>query len=397
MHPNKTVGTKYQSIAAKTVSNDPKKVIYKTIHMNLGGYMGSYVWFINGKPGYAAKPIKLLPAKRYRVIFHNKTMMHHPMHIHGHWFILRNGHGKYDPLLHTIDVPPGAKVIADFDTDASGQWFFHCHMLMHMLAGMNRVFQYASLLELAEEKRPPVSISHNTRYKNRPIVRVDKLRPISLPMVREPKAHGRGFFTSNLVELGHDFARNTTSLTYTGLFGPDLNKLQVFINDAEFKGGGVENFDSDFFFWHQLSRNWAIKGGVNYFNEPTLKPYWQIGAGFEALLPYFIEVNPRFYWHKGSLKLDLALSRDVQLFNNLFVQGEVRGIFATKKVSSDLVGEGLNRVEYTVGPYYRLMPGFSVFLDYEYTKYFGSAKHQVLSRGDRASENLFLVGLSVLL
>jgi FtsP/CotA-like multicopper oxidase with cupredoxin domain len=122
--------------------------------MQLSGSMNHYVWMINELKGNQAKPIMLKSGKRYRLIFTNISMMHHPMHIHGHWFILRNGHGAYDPLLHTIDIPPGATVVADIDANASGQWFFHCHQLYHMEAGMSRVFQYDSLstIEKGENK-----------------------------------------------------------------------------------------------------------------------------------------------------------------------------------------------------------------------------------------------------
>jgi len=52
------------------------------------------------------------------------------------------------PFLHTIEVPPGATVVADFNADASGgQWFFHCHHLYHMMAGMAQVFQYSTIME----------------------------------------------------------------------------------------------------------------------------------------------------------------------------------------------------------------------------------------------------------
>lgn len=397
MHPEKTIGTKYQNLVANTPTNNPNKPIYNTINMDLGGYMDSYIWFINGVPGYDAKPIILEPAKRYRIVFHNKTMMHHPMHIHGHWFILRNGHGKYDPLLHTIDVPPGAKVYADIDTDASGQWFFHCHMLMHMLGGMNRVFQYSSLLQLAENKIKPLSIEKNTELTNRPIVRVDKLRPIPINMVKKPHTHGREFFTSNLIEFGNDFGRNTQSLTYVGLFGPDFNKFQLFINDAEWSKGKTETFDVDFFYWHQLSRTFAVKGGINYFNQPASHPYWQPGIGFESLFQYFIETNARAYWRKRSLKLDIDITRETQLTNNLFLATGIRSIWATNTVADDLIAPGLNQVQYTIGSHYRLKPGLSVFLEYERDQYYAQTKRLVLASGERAGEDLLSVGLAALL
>ncbi|WP_457589154.1 multicopper oxidase domain-containing protein, partial [Legionella pneumophila] len=103
-----TLGTKYQELKAAVKTNNPNKPVDGIIKMELFGYMDRYIWFINGLPEYKAKPILIEPGKRYRIIFTNNSMMRHPMHIHGHWFILRNGHGAYDPLLHTIEVPPGA-------------------------------------------------------------------------------------------------------------------------------------------------------------------------------------------------------------------------------------------------------------------------------------------------
>ena len=128
--------------------------------MKLFGFMDRYIWFINGVPAYNAKPINLLPGKRYRLVFTNNSMMHHPLHLHGHWMIFRNGHGAYDPLLHTIDVPPGSMVTADFDTDASGQWFFHCHMLNHMISGLARTFQYDDIIEVAKGEKKPAQSRH---------------------------------------------------------------------------------------------------------------------------------------------------------------------------------------------------------------------------------------------
>ena len=36
----------------------------------------------------------------------NRTMMHHPMHLHGHFFRVLNGQGEHVPLKHTVDVAP---------------------------------------------------------------------------------------------------------------------------------------------------------------------------------------------------------------------------------------------------------------------------------------------------
>ena len=69
-------------------------------------------------------------------------MMHHPLHLHGHFFRVLNGEGARAPRKHTLDVPPMGEVTIEFFADQSGDWFFHCHILYHMMSGMSRIFHY---------------------------------------------------------------------------------------------------------------------------------------------------------------------------------------------------------------------------------------------------------------
>lgn len=393
----KTIGTKYQNLKARVETNDPAKPVFKTIDLKLFGFMDEFIWFINGVPEYNAKPIKLLPGKRYRVVFTNNSMMHHPMHLHGHWFILRNGHGSYDPLLHTIDIPPGGQVIADLDADASGQWYFHCHMLNHMISGLARTFQYGSIIEVAKEEKRPKDIIKHTPYYNRPIVRVDKLRPIPLWLVQKPLAHPQSFWMASLLEIGGDFSRDRQMLTYQGLYGPDFHKLQLFVNDAEMTSGQIENADIDVFYWRQISQFWTIKAGANYFYRPSKTPYWQPGIGFEGLFPYFISIDSRFYYHNGSLKADIELERNTQLTNNLFFGIELRGIAATKTIAPDRIGSGLNQIYYIARPNYRISPGIVGFIELEHQQYYGVLKKILRQTGEATREDSVYFGLSFLI
>ena len=392
-----TIGTKYQHLKAKYETNDPQKPIYKTINLQLFGFMDRFIWFINGVPEYNAKPIKLLPAKRYRLVFINNSMMHHPMHLHGHWLILRNGHGNHDPLLHTIDIPPGSEVTADLDTDASGQWFFHCHMLNHMVSGLARTFQYASIIEIAKGKEQPKNIIKHTSYYNRPIVRVDELRPISLPMVDHPVHTPNKFFAASFIEFGGDFSKNRQTLTYYGLYGPDFNKLQLYINDAEMEKGNISNADIDIFYWRQISQFWMIKGGANYFYRPSKTPYWQPGIGFEGLMYYFITNNSRFYYHKESIKADIEFGRNTQLTNNLFLGTLFRAIAATKTITEDEISSGLNETQFVIRPNYRLTPGISAFMEYERTTYHRILKNIRRRNGEPVVENSLFLGLNFII
>ncbi|KTC66386.1 copper efflux ATPase (plasmid) [Legionella adelaidensis] len=390
-----TMGTKYQQLIASVKTNDPNKPVDGVIRMELFGYMDRFIWFINGLPEYRAKPILIESEKRYRIIFTNNSMMRHPMHIHGHWFILRNGHGSYDPLLHTIEVPPGATAIADFDTDASGQWFFHCHHLYHMMAGMARVFQYQTIIEVARGLKKPEYEIASTGYYNRPIVRVDEQVPIDLSLVNHPIGHHAGLYQASFLELGEDPFHNIQELSFKGLYGPDYHKIELYTEDAEVNKGSIEYADMDVFYWHLISQFWALKGGVNYFYRPG-GPYWQPGFGVEGLAPYFIDTNIRTYYHQGSFKLDVELSRDTQLFNNFLVRTGIRSILATKTVVKNELGNGLNQMRYIIRPYYRLMPALNVYAEYEYNKDYGAFKRIKQAKGEDTTETSVSLGASLL-
>jgi len=396
-YPAKTSGTQYQSLVAAVKTNDPNKPIAGIIRMELFGYMNHFIWFINGLPEYKAHPIIIQPNKRYRIIFTNNSMMRHPMHIHGHWFILRNGHGAYDPLLHTIEVAPAAVVVADLDTDASGQWFFHCHHLYHMMTGMSRVFQYSTIIDVIQHKMKPENIVKNSAYVNRPIVRIDEQVPINPALINHPMAHLPDFYWSTLIDAGEDPFNNIQQFTFKGLYGSDYNKLELFTNDAEINNGNVEDADLDLFYSHLISQFWWIKAGANYFYRPAQTPYWQPGVSIEGLMPYFIDTDLRIYYHSNSVKFDIELFRDTQISNNFFIRLALRSILATQTVTEDEIGSGLNQMRYIVRPYYRLMPGLDVFTEYEHQENYGAFKSISSNSGDPSSENSLTFGFSALI
>jgi FtsP/CotA-like multicopper oxidase with cupredoxin domain len=65
-------------------------------------------------------------------------MMEHPVHLHGMWSDLEDENHDFLVRKHTISIPPGTRRSFRVTADALGRWAFHCHMLMHMEAGMMR-------------------------------------------------------------------------------------------------------------------------------------------------------------------------------------------------------------------------------------------------------------------
>jgi CopA family copper-resistance protein len=113
----------------------------REIEMHLTGNMERFQWSIDGVSFEKSEPIVLDYDERIRLVMVNDTMMHHPMHLHGMWMELENGHGELIPRVHTVLVKPAERVSVLITADAPGRWAFHCHVLYHMEVGMFRVFE----------------------------------------------------------------------------------------------------------------------------------------------------------------------------------------------------------------------------------------------------------------
>ncbi|MEO8325761.1 MAG: copper resistance system multicopper oxidase [Nitrospirota bacterium] len=114
----------------------------REIELHLTGHMTRYMWSFDGKKYSEAKePIFFRDGERLRFTFVNDTMMEHPLHLHGMWMHLENGAGAFLPRKHTVIVKPAERVSVAITADAPGRWAFHCHLLMHMEAGMFRVVE----------------------------------------------------------------------------------------------------------------------------------------------------------------------------------------------------------------------------------------------------------------
>ena len=114
----------------------------KELRFNLTGNMNRYVWSINNKTVSETDKILIKKGAHVRIVLYNGTMMRHPIHLHGHFFRVLNGQGDYSPLKNTLDIMPMETDTLEFAATESGDWFFHCHILYHMMSGMGRIFEY---------------------------------------------------------------------------------------------------------------------------------------------------------------------------------------------------------------------------------------------------------------
>ncbi len=116
----------------------------REVELHLTGNMERYMWSFDGKKFHEVKtPIPFGYNERLRLILVNDTMMEHPIHLHGMWMEMENGHGQYNPRKHTLLVQPAQRISALITPRDKGRWAFHCHILYHMEMGMFRVVEVA--------------------------------------------------------------------------------------------------------------------------------------------------------------------------------------------------------------------------------------------------------------
>ena len=248
----------------------PKGAKTHEFKLVLGGDMERYVWHINGKAIHEDRYIEIDEGDIIRFTFENETMMHHPMHLHGHFFRVLNANGKYSPFKHTVDVPPHGKRTIEFIADEPGVWMLHCHNLYHMKNGMARFVKYRSYESPPEMKKYEAQDPHmhDHIYNHTSLLAASHQAHAAFRLMRtwdeinlEVEAHN---------SLGKHFSFNETwdvegDLVYRRWFGNFLN----------------------------------IVGGATLYHE---KGYGMIGIGYA--LPMLIETHV-FIQHEGKLRFDL--------------------------------------------------------------------------------------------
>jgi FtsP/CotA-like multicopper oxidase with cupredoxin domain len=110
----------------------PTRAVDRVHRLELGGAMMPYRWTINGATFAESTPLRVRRGERVRLQFINRTMMFHPMHVHGHTVAVTPTGVRKD----TVIVLPHQTLAVDLDATNPGQWATHCHNLYHAESGM---------------------------------------------------------------------------------------------------------------------------------------------------------------------------------------------------------------------------------------------------------------------
>jgi FtsP/CotA-like multicopper oxidase with cupredoxin domain len=99
----------YNFLEAKEKTTFNQDLPVNEMLLNLTGNMNRYVWSINGIPLSEADKIKIKSGEITRITLNNLTMMHHPMHLHGHFFRVINENGDTFSIKAFRKCTPNAK------------------------------------------------------------------------------------------------------------------------------------------------------------------------------------------------------------------------------------------------------------------------------------------------
>ena len=116
----------------------PSQAPDRELELSLDGQMKPYQWGMNGAPFGQNKPLIVGEGERVRINIANKTMMAHPVHLHGHTFALTGSGLRKD----TVVLAPMQSQAIEIDADNVGDWALHCHNLYHAEAGMMTLLNY---------------------------------------------------------------------------------------------------------------------------------------------------------------------------------------------------------------------------------------------------------------
>ena len=320
----------YDYLKSPNKTTYDKNVPVKEILLNLTGNMNRYIWSMNGVPLSEADNIKINNKEVTRITFNNLTMMHHPMHLHGHFFRVLNANGEYSPLKHTVNVPPMQEMTIEFygnNGDEYGDWFFHCHILYHMMGGMARVVSYDTPRDPRMGEFPASKI----------IAETDKWYSWGLV---DAASHTTGFnlMTSNI--------RNQFN--------------------ASFEYGWNQNLEGEFTYERYLHDYLRIFGGVNFENSTrdSLDEFSTTAVvGVRYLTPYLFNLDVRV---DSKLRPRIGLGRSIMIFPKLSVFGYYEyqidlGFVDDLPINKDFTSETV----WSAGAEYMLSRNFSLMGSYD--------------------------------
>ena len=272
----------------------------RELRFELTGNMNRYVWTIDNKTISETDRILIRKGENIRIVIYNNSMMRHPMHLHGHFFRLVNGQGDYSPLKTVVDILPMETDTIEFHaSEEYGDWYFHCHILYHMMSGMGRIFRY--------ENTPPNPQLPNPEKALKMVYHDDRRYYLGAEIGLESNGSDGEISLSN------------TRWSLSGEWRVGLNSSTGYESESHIgRYVGKNQFFIPYVGWDVRSRN-EDEPERNLFNQSNTKDNRSVAcAGFIYTMPWFVKADLRVD-HTGRLRAqfvrdDIPLTPRIRLW-----------------------------------------------------------------------------------
>ena len=296
----------YTMLKSPEKTSLPKDAPVKELKFDLTGNMNRYVWSIDNKVVSEADKILIKKGENVRIVLYNNSMMRHPMHLHGHDFRLLNGQGDYSPMKNIIDIMPMETDTIEFAANVYGDWFFHCHILYHMMSGMGRVFTY--------ENQPANPEIPNPKLAQRKLFADDRSFHFMAKVgIESNGSDGMAMFAgtrwkaSTLWHMGYHSEHGYESETMVGRYLGKMQWIYPYVGfDYHYKMEGT--FAKNIFDLHGTQKNIFGSEARNWFGQVSNKDNRHtVVAGIAYTLPTLTVADFRI---DGDGKFRFQLSRE---------------------------------------------------------------------------------------
>jgi hypothetical protein len=233
----------------------------------------------NGKSGPATTPLIVRHGERVRIRLINLGMDHHPIHLHGHQFVVTGSEGGRQPETtwgpgNTVLVGVAQSRDVEFVAKNPGDWMLHCHLPHHMMNQMS-----SNVGPMSRRTGMPAGLDMERG--------MGMLRQGNATSEENGPSLGRGLGVGSTAEQPMSNSPLKTGSPMQDMKHQDTPGMQMGKPDVSKDANSVPGFPQDAFMEGPMM---AMDGMVDKPENFGLRPGW---SGFMAGMMTFVRVLPQ--------------------------------------------------------------------------------------------------------
>jgi hypothetical protein len=233
---------------------------------------------LNGKAGPATTPLIVRHGERVRIRLINLGMDHHPVHLHGHQFVITGTEGGRQPEStwgpgNTVLVGVAQSRDIEFVATNPGDWMLHCHLPHHMMNQMS-----SNVGPMTRRNGIPAGLDMERG--------MGMLRQGSATSQESGSSLGRGMGVGSTFEqpLSNSLLKTESPIQHEAMPGMDQEGMQMAKPEVSEDANSVPGFPQDAFMEGPIM---AMDQMVDKPETFGLRPGW---SGFMAGMMTFVRV-----------------------------------------------------------------------------------------------------------